>query len=102
MNEHETFDDWPELQEMREVHWDDRMPSDMRERVLSRAGLPRTTARPLVGLDSQQREHQPRPDDAASASSSSAEPSPWDEPAPATRRLPRRTWLFAAAAGFSA
>lgn len=92
MNEHDTFDDWPELEQLREVHRDDRMPSDVRERVLSRAGLPRAfPERPLVGLA-----------DAVASSSIEAEPSAWDESrgrahAPARRRS-RRTWLFAAGA----
>lgn len=42
MNEHDTFDDWPELRELREHHHDDRMPANVRERVLARAGLQAT------------------------------------------------------------
>lgn len=71
INEHDTFDDWPELRELRELHQNDRMPRDMRERVVRRGAT-------LYAA----------PDSPSLASGSSDASLPWAEPsrAPARRR----------------
>lgn len=123
MNEHDNFDDSPELRELRHLHQDDRMPPDMRERVLRRAQLSRSPE-PKDGrgrgdelalgdrlaleqngllendglLESDGLLGQ---NDVAAASLTSAEPSPWDERAP--RSGARRGWmLLGASAALSA
>jgi hypothetical protein len=90
-NEHDTFDDGSELLELRELHHDDRMPADMRERVLGRAQLRPAPPRSAPGL----------PDFASAAltaaAGESAEP-PWNQASRATARRPRLgRWLAGAA-----
>jgi hypothetical protein len=84
----DTFDDWPELTQLRELHQSDSMPTDMRERVLRRAELAPSPGRSPLGL--------------ASASTASSPAAPWDEPAPSPARRPRRGLTLGAGAGLCA
>jgi hypothetical protein len=102
MNEHETFDDWPELRELRELHQDDRMPTDMRERVLRRAQLPPAPARAPLGLGPVLGPAEV----ALAADDESVGRRPWPGASGATARRPRLgRWLagvaLAAAAAFA-
>jgi hypothetical protein len=78
-DEHDTFDDWPELRQLRELHQGDRMPPNLRERVAKRAEslyspLQHSPGRSPVGLAS-----------AASPAVSSAAVSSAALPAPPSR-----------------
>jgi hypothetical protein len=83
-NEHDTFDDWPELRQLRELHQSDRMPASVRERVSRRAES--LSARALPGAPS----------------GTSDEPLPWGEPSRAPARGRRHALMLAAGGGLSA
>jgi hypothetical protein len=85
INEHDTFDDWPELLQLRELHQNDRMPADVRERVSRRAELLHSA------LDS------PAPPNRSSDASL-----PWGEPSRAPRARRRHALTLAAGAVLSA
>jgi len=82
-NEHDTFDDWPELQQLRELHQSDRMPRDMRERLSRRA---ESADSPL--------QH--------SLERSGSEPLPWGEPSRAPARRRRHALMLGAGGGLAA
>jgi hypothetical protein len=89
----DTFDDWPELTQLRELHQSDSMPADMRERVLRRAELARAPARSPLGLA----------DASAALSPAALSPAaPWDEPARSPARKPRRGLTLGAGASLCA
>lgn len=101
MNEHDDLDDSPDLRDLRELHHGDRMPTDMRERVLRRAQLPRAPERSLLGqgelLGQSSLSAQNGlfgENDAASSPLTSAEPAGWGEPARSPRRRPGRGWML--------
>jgi hypothetical protein len=81
-NEHDTFEDWPELQQLRELHQNDRMPASMRERVSRRAEALYSPPQHSPGRSPLQ--HSPLQHSASSLAG--AEPLPWGEP----RRAPAR------------
>jgi hypothetical protein len=77
-DEHDTFDDWPELRQLRELHQSDRMPPNLRERVSRRAEslyspLQHSPGRSPVGLASAA---SPALSSAALSSPSAALPAP--------------------------
>jgi hypothetical protein len=120
-DEHDTFDDWPELRQLRELHQSDRMPPNLRERVSKRAEslyspLQHSPGRSPVGLASAA---SPALSSAAlpsaalsSARSSVAEPAPpsrssegplrWAEASRAPARGRRHALTFAAGGGLCA
>lgn len=94
-NEHDTLDDWPELNELRELHQGDRMPANVRERV-SRRAEPLYSPLQHSPLNGSLLQH------SAAPSGTSDEPLPGGEPSRAPARGRRRALMLAAGGGLSA
>lgn len=101
-DEHDTFDDWPELRQLRELHQSDRMPPNMRERVSKRA---ESLYSPLQhSPERSPLQHSPLglASAASPPSRSSEEPLRWGEPSRVPARGRRHALMLAAGGGLSA
>lgn len=117
-DEHDTFDDWPELRQLRELHQSDRMPPSLRERVSKRAEalyspLQHSPGRSPIGLASAASSAALASAALSSAALSSAalpappsrsseDPLRWGEESRAPARVRRHALTFAAGGGLCA
>lgn len=107
-DEHDTFDDWPELRQLRELHQSDRMPPSLRERVSKRAEslyspLQHSPGRSPMGLASAApTAPSPSPAALSEPSSRSSDPPRWPEPSRMPARGRRHALTIAAGGGLCA